>query len=558
MVGIEALGSYALNPNYVASYAGALFDGLGPVETFVDTDYLSGNLSNGQPVLVPAQTLDGFFEKAYFNDYYNRVWILPTQITFGEVSAQTLRNFLIWNAYLTQVTVSNIVGVNDLDIVYGNINISQVLQPLQAITAFASTGPQGSDSIDAAYIFTFSLGAPITIQLFGTRSVQWPFRVDWQSGYEVSYEFRTDEITSRSGKVQRRGLRNHARRSIRYTAGVFNYETSRLSAIMAKRQSRAFTITDDSCTISPKVAVVIGDDTLVLSYLPQWVQVGQTYVIESSAGSERKELINVTGNLLTWDAGYALNHPKTLKLKKIVPVLLSTDVRADRISDGNAVVPFDFIIPPGLETPWPDGAGVDFFESREVLLTKPNWIEGIDLTHTYPREELDYGRSIINYNYPINFGTQGRSFLYTGFDYQQIETLINFFRRHKGRLREFWTPTWENDIIPVADIITASNSFVAQGLDLFRFLQGDTVHKALYIRTKQGQVILKRVSAITRQGNNSFITVSTNFANTILKQDILQVGWLLLSRFASDTLTVNMVTDSVAGTRVAVVSLEVD
>lgn len=557
MVGIEKTQQYAINGNYASGYAGANFAGVGAVQKAFDYQTLVGVVTAIQPIDILDQSFSGFYEKIYSQDYYNRIWLIPRLISFGEISATVLRQAFLWNSYLQTVLLTDIQEIQTENIVLGGLSLSQTIAPLQVVLPFFTTNEQGPESVNATYTFSFTLGSPVSISLVGTRSEGWPFKVNWNQPYVADYEFRTDEITSRSGKSQRRAVRNNPRRAITYSATLVNYETRKLAGLMAKRQSRALTISDDSCSVSVGQPLLIGNSTVSLQYVPEWLEIGETYEVKSKAGSERKEVVSISGNIISWDAGYALSHGKDVKIKKIVPVLLTTDLRADRVTDGTSNVSFSFIIPPGEEKTWPTGDLEPLYEGKETWIRKPNWINGLSLNYIYPREELDYGRGINNYNYPINFGTQGRTLLNTCFDYEEIERVVNFFRRQKGRLGEFWVPSWEVDFVLLQDILIGTNSLLVEGVDLVRYYETDTVHKRIYIQKKDGTFEFKRVTSISLQGSDSFITLSDNFSQTILLQDIRKIGWLLLSRFASDTLSVSMVTDNKAQILLPILSLEV-
>lgn len=555
-MGIEKLASYGPNTNYATGYAGASILP-GNLTTFVDTKDKAGNVTVQQPINVLGQGFIGEIEHSYFNDYYNRIWAVPNVISFGEISSTTNVQAFIWNAYLTTVTVANVNIINGTNIFLTGLILNQQVLPLATLTPLFTTDDTGPEFVNATYNFTFSIGGVVSLQLTGTRTEAWNLPINWAGGYEATYEFKTDEILSRSGKSQRRGLRNNPRRTLSYASKIHGYDSIKMSALLAKRQARPFTIPDEHLNITIRQNLTIGQSTLTLPYIPTWVTVGVGYYLENANVREKKIVQSILGNVITWTAPYAFNHLPSTRLKKIVIGYLSDEIAMPRRTNTYADISIDFELPPGEELPWNEGSLETLYEGLEVLLVKPNWISGLDLKSLYPREELDYGKGIKNYGFPINYISHARVLNMSCYGAQEIERLVNFFRRQKGRLREFWVPSWENDIPTTSNLVAGSNNITATGRDLARYLGIDTVHRIVYFQMSDGTYLFRRVATITNIGDDSLITFTTNFPSTILRNTIVNIGWMFRTRFASDLLTVSMRTDAGADIDYPLITLEV-
>ena len=77
------------NPNYppqVGMVPIGLREAMEPVQHRV------GDFDNTQPITQLGRALAGDTWRSYFEDYYNRVWMIPTTVDFGPITATTLTN----------------------------------------------------------------------------------------------------------------------------------------------------------------------------------------------------------------------------------------------------------------------------------------------------------------------------------------------------------------------------------------------------------------------------------------------------------------------------------
>src|SRR5690606_33643845 len=121
--------------------------------------------------------------------------------------------------------------------------------------------PDGPTTIDAR--FQFQLGQvsfqrftmmavanlddiadPVELHVTGTRAELWVLPPNWSQRYEESYEFLTDIFTSRSGKEQRRALRNTPRKSVSFQAMAYDNELRWFNRMMAGHQANSFLLPD--------------------------------------------------------------------------------------------------------------------------------------------------------------------------------------------------------------------------------------------------------------------------------------------------------------------------
>lgn len=72
-----------------------------------------GDFDNTQPITQLGRALAGDTWRSYFEDYYNRVWMIPTTVDFGPITATTGKQVYLWNAHLYDITLEQITPPSD-------------------------------------------------------------------------------------------------------------------------------------------------------------------------------------------------------------------------------------------------------------------------------------------------------------------------------------------------------------------------------------------------------------------------------------------------------------
>ena len=120
----------------------------------------------------------------------------------------------------------------------------------------------------------------------------------------------------------------------------------------------------------------------------------------------------------------------------------------------------------------------------------------------------------------------------------------------KGQAREFYMPTWESDI-PLGNTIPGGSTHLRVKGTSFATTYGDsTIYKALSIFLWDGTVYNRVITGINTVddllGQDTIISVSEAFPESIEVDDVRMISWLPVWRLASDTFVVAWKTNSVA------------
>ena len=393
----------------------------------------------------------------------------------------------------------------------------------------------------------------------------WPFRPNWQAGYRTSLQYKSEIITSRSGKEQRRSLRITPRKTIEHEVLVKGDSYIDLKRMLTRWQNNQFIVPEITRSLNVTTDIASGTSIIPVSSVPFWAVAGRDIVIQTpinafkwqqsvhtiqtvSVGASTITITNATD--FAWAAGTTV-HPALLCLMEpqtaLTPIsstVASMTVRfnVDPTDEPNVVNPTSFLT----------------FDGREVLTQDHNWTSSPTTDFIYPFEQIDFGRGAIETIRPILFSTQSRRLSLLAKTATEVEEILAHFARAKGQRGEFFLESGEPDIIPSVPTPAGNFQIRVAGRDVFDTYANDTVHKALLFKMANGINHFTKVQSITLSGSDSIITLQSALSQIVSQATILRISWVRLSRHATDEITIDWVSDSVAQTQVTVRTLEYD
>jgi hypothetical protein len=176
------------------------------------------------------------------------------------------------------------------------------------------------------------------------------------------------------------------------------------------------------------------------------------------------------------------------------------------------------------------------------------------------RDLIDFNRGLTDSYAPQAFQTRLMTYAYIGRDSIEAQAALDFFCRMKGQAREFYMPTWENDI-PLGNTIPGGSTHLRVKGTSFATAYGDsTMYQAITLFLWDGTIYNRVVTGINTVddllGQDTIISVSEAFPESIEVDDVRMISWLPVWRLASDTLTMAWKTNSVAQYQMAMKMLE--
>lgn len=408
---------------------------------------------------------------------------------------------------------------------------------------------------------------------------------NWSSGVSESLDFLTDVFTSRSGKEKRESLRSTPRRSISFTYDTFGENAWRNIVDAINGAHGQVLAIEDPVAESPLtiLAAASGSSTLRFATVPVWLEVGDAVTISDQGQKFSTSVLSIASTVGGYDvtllAPLPFSAPVGTQLRRLLPgrIAETQDFRMRTDQFGSATIVFNvspafFSSDDVQPTPNPQQNGHD------VFLMKPNWSNQPGLSLRLPVEVVDYERGPTRTFRPIDFQTRIIQHNYLGRNRSEVLTIIDQFRRSKGRRGSFYAPTWMTDMLPASGVLAGSTALRIKGSSILNTYGSDTVHRSILIVTNDGSLYPLQLASITApapglsypsafdegfdegfeslDSGETLLTLASPAPATIYRRDIAMICWMPLSRFASDNLQINWLTDEVGEVSVSIMSLE--
>lgn len=502
---------------------------------------------------------DGTFVTTFFNDYYNRIHVFPVVLDFGAIVGTTTQNFYVWNAYLSEKEITSLTadGLEGAELV--GPSSGKVFAGLEIVSYQLIAYTDGPPFLNALIIFDFE-GESYSVVARGARARLWPLPPTWDKPYRISYEFRTDIITSRSGREQRMAQRERPRKSIEFTAIAHGAKLRELNRLMDEWHDKTFVFPDLPRFVDTSAGVAAGTTAVEVAAVPDWLVADAVVVMQSGSTSELRTVESIDGTTVNFVEVTGVGWPAGSRIYASDSGNLDVTISARRHTNDLAEVGVRMVVRPGTGVAESEGEADLVFDGREVFLRRPNWAQSVDVGFEHPVEVVDFGRGPIGRFMPIDFGTRTTRGTYLGKNFENAEAMRKFFFRMKGRRGEFYAPTWENDL-PLQDTANAgTKNLRIVGPEVAQAYADDTVHRAVAVVMNDGTVHLNKVQSIfedTVEGvASSVIQCAEEWEAEIAPENVKMISWLLVWRFAGDGVTFEWLTNAVANTQLSFQTLE--
>ena len=370
-------------------------------------------------------------------------------------------------------------------------------------------------------------------------AVIFPFAPQIRRGpYTVTHEYRTDVITTRSGREQRRALRQTPRKRVQYMMAETGDCLRAFDRAMLTAQAELLAIPDRVRYATIAAGIAGSGTTATVDAVPLWLVDPSTVVLMAPGRQALRTVTDITGLVVTFAESEATAWPADTRLHPALQGYLAAQLEAPLVMTRGVIeTEVSFEVDPGSEPAEDAGTAAVTLGGHEVFLTRPDKFQPINLTRQQDGAEVaDYGMGRVSRYFPIAFATRVMRGHYTACSPAKAELLRQLFQRMQGRRGEFLMPTFQADMVPVSGLTAAGTTLTVEGTEVDAAYDGSTVFKAVAIRLTSGTWITRLVSGLAPSGGNTVVTVTAAWGVTVEPSGIDYVSWLPLWRFGSDEL----------------------
>lgn len=194
----------------------------------------------------------------------------------------------------------------------------------------------------------------------------------------------------------------------------------------------------------------------------------------------------------------------------------------------------------------------------EALIRPVNWASGMSLDYEFAKTVLDTQTGPIAYEAPLRFPRRTFKGTVLAKNRHDVGWWKAFFNRVKGRRQQFLIPTWQKDL-PLRPPSSPGHWFEVPGVEMAeRMASSSQVYTHIFVKRKDGVRAFYRLYGMSADTVNNVTQIFTENWNESYTPDEAPFACLACCvRMASDTMTVNWLTDGVATIELAVTSVDV-
>jgi hypothetical protein len=411
------------------------------------------------------------------------------------------------------------------------------------------------------------------VTIGGQSVLFFEFPPNWKTPATTTHEYKTDIFTAYQGREQRRALRQTPRQSWEFKTSIYRDQQRAFDTIMSARLGRLFAVPDFTrsvATIFPTLnsttRMAVADDGF------DWLFVGALVAVQYGRFSELRTVQEVQGRELIFTTPTTRSWPINTKIRPVQVGRFDPNVPTRRLTSDVMEASIEFMVEPttGYRVRGYQGR---MFDNREVLTLRPNWGQPLTVNYETDWITLDFGRGARLVDHAVPYNSRLHKATYLGRTRQEADYIEGFFHRMRGRRGSFYTPTWIRDFNPEVRLLGGDSQMVISDLDVLRFLMEDPTRLRVVVVTKSGELFFNKITgAATPLGGwgniwgldwggagvlrSTVLGFRDPWPRDIELGEIASVSWLLSSRFASDSLTLEWETDTVTQFQLNIQTIE--
>jgi len=489
------------------------------------------------PLSAPVQINAGVRATFYTDDLLNRIILTPLRFDLGNIVGTLTRVVNVWNSFqrAEQLTAITSIGADGIALTGGPVPLPAFIPALADYDYTLTIGTDGPPSVDATFTWDF-LPYDLTLTITGSRVIPWTFAPDWTSGILERLEWKTEVLQSFNASEQRGALRLGARQRWEFEA-FFEGRTRRYAEASIwgwGARVWALPVWIDGQQLGAQLtagAVSVPVTTALRAYAPG----GLAVVFSDPFAYEVLEVLSVGANSITLVRPTESTWPATATIYPARLARLSDQVALPRWSGqaSGARLAFDVVTPVDHTA----SAGAVTYRGRPVLTDRPNWVGGFELELSRKLAELDAMTGARVYDDESGIPSPRQRMRWTLTSRAEQDTYRQLLYALRGRRGSIWVPTWCDDFVVVAALVSGSATVDVEWSGYTLQLDQDTGRRDIRIELANGTILYRRITgAVEVSATVERLSVDTVFASTIQPADVVQVSFLTLARLDTDAI----------------------
>lgn len=496
----------------------------------------NGAITNNLPISLTHTARSGLHVHSYFDDFYERIHISMTSYAIGLISQDLEVEFSIWNAHTDNKTMASI-DETETDGLTLDVIPPRVFGGLEEKTITLEVDGSGAVQFTGIFKFNFTGTNSVELTVTGIRVIV----LGWmpEKPFRETYEWLTNIIVPKEGiaSEQRVALRSKPRRLVTYDVVMPTRIRQQTFDTATYRQAkRAWGIPIWSNVLVNRNSITAGDSVISMDLTDTEITAGSFAMIWQTTSKYEIVLVkSLTSTALTLSTVVSQDFSGP---QAIIPVVVAYADNAIRVRDlayNMSQVQMSFKIADLIEL---TSYSADLTYKGQPVLTYPSEMTQSGSDHSFDGSANFYDPEVGLFQ-PIFQGDEtyiGRTY---GINCRTLSECTNFKRLLyylMGRCRTLWLPTFNNDLVPIADVDPASGVINVKNIQYYSQGYGPTdelINHLIFV-FNDGTRLCREITGITDNGDGTERIDLDTPLGKLLTPTNCKISFLHCCRLAND------------------------
>lgn len=501
----------------------------------------------------------GVKTRSFFEDLYFRIHFDPGQINLGNVLSIQTEEIRVWNAHLSDKTMSDYQEPSAEGIsVEEPVTPPYTMGALEELSYVTTVSVDGPPQFSEAIRWTID-GDDYSVPVTGQRVVVWPFGPNWSEPMTESLEWKTDVIRSFSGKEDREALRSKPRRQLAYRTTLEGNLVNQFQNILYGWQDRQYALPVWFDKWVMQAPVDAGDTEVpVETDGRSFFEGGLAILMTDTFTFEVFVIDTIESDRLISENPLENDWPLRARLYPLNLAILPSSVPTQRVTSRVVTANLEFRTDPVETDPYlPATPATDTHDGYEVIYRKPNWANPIQHEFESEYDELDFEIGAIQQVQRPSFPRQMRTFQWVLKNRQDLKSFRALLGRLKGRLTPAYLPTWHPDFLLMDVTPIGSSGLIVQRGQYDAMVGVPDTQQTLLIRLTDGTQFLRTVTGTSKPDDiTERINLDDSFPVELNQSNVLMISLVHLCCLRQDGVTINYQSDSVSTVEITTVVVD--
>ena len=503
-----------------------------------------------RPLASTPWPMTGRMAHRFADDLFDRIHVLPTALSLGNVVSELTREIAVWNAWrATPQTLTALRLIGDAgSTLAAPVALPMSLRPMQERVLTLTVGLDGPPVIDAAAVLSFADGSTWSIRIDGLRLNAWSLPPDWTEPVIETLAWLTDVQVALAGTVTRTPLRDAPRRSWEFAVLADRRERRWVEHALFDWTGRVWALpvfvdTIWMGTFVPLGAMQIlvettGLDFAVGGLAMLWRDVATYELVEIAQIANDRMLLRAPTRR-AWPAGTRLIPCRTARLTDAPELRHHTDRVMQTQLRFEATEPCDW--PPAL--PATRYRGFPVLEHRRDETRDP----GASFARRFDLLDGEVGRSHLDDLSGLAWTTQSHAWRLMGRAERAAHRSLLYGLQ--GRAEALWLPSWTDDLEVIEIIGESAVTLTVAACGISRSLRQQAGRRHIRIELTDSTVFYRAIEAsseiaLANGDIGERLRMDAALGRLITPERVRLACWMALVTLAGDTVELQHHADS--------------